>query len=423
MRLIIQYEGKSYLMKVYLVGGAVRDRLLGISVLERDWVVVGATPEELLKRKYRQVGRDFPVFLHPETKEEYALARTERKSAPGYYGFICDFSESVTLEEDLARRDLTINAMAMDEQGNLIDPYQGQRDLEEKLLRHVSPAFAEDPVRVLRVARFASRFHHLGFRIANETRLLMYSMVKQGELAHLIPERVWQEWQKSLEEKNPEQFILSLRSCDALRVVLPEINSLFGVPNPHQYHQEIDTGIHSLMTLRVSSRLSEEPLVRFAALLHDLGKASTPMQAWPKHHGHEDEGTKLIRALCARLRIPNDYRDLAVTVARVHLNIHRVCELRPNTIVKLLEQVDAFRRPQLFHKILIACQADAEGCGKTMDYRQSQLWNEILSECVKVTPQTFIAQGYEGKAIKEAMHQSRVACVERIMTSWKSNEK
>ncbi len=423
MRLIIQYEGKSYLMKVYLVGGAVRDRLLGIPAQERDWVVVGATPEELLKRKYRQVGRDFPVFLHPETKEEYALARTERKSAPGYYGFICDFSESVTLEEDLARRDLTINAMAMDEQGNLIDPYQGQRDLEEKLLRHVSSAFAEDPVRVLRVARFASRFHHLGFRIANETRLLMYSMVKQGELAHLIPERVWQEWQKSLEEKNPEEFILSLRSCDALRVILPEINSLFGVPNPHQYHQEIDTGIHSLMTLRASSELSEEPLVRFAALVHDLGKASTPIQAWPKHYGHEEEGTKLIRALCARLRIPNDYRDLAVTVARAHLNIHRVCELRPNTIVKLLEQVDAFRRPQLFHKILIACQADAESCGKTVVYRQTQLWNEILSECVKVTPQTFIVQGYEGKAIKEAMHQSRVACVERIMTSWKSNEK
>lgn len=423
MRLIIQYEGKSYLMKVYLVGGAVRDQLLGIPVLERDWVVVGATPEELLKKKYRQVGRDFPVFLHPETNEEYALARTERKSAPGYYGFTCDFSKSVTLEEDLARRDLTINAMAMDERGHLIDPYQGRRDIKEKLLRHVSPAFIEDPVRVLRVARFASRFHHLGFRIANETRLLMYSMVKRGELSHLVPERVWLEWQKSLVEKNPEQFILSLRSCDALRVVLPELNSLFGVPNPYRYHQEIDSGIHSLMALQVSSKLSQDPLIRFATLVHDLGKASTPMQSWPKHHEHEEKGVKLIQTLCSRLHIPNDYRDLAIIVSRAHLNIHRISELRPNTVVKILEQVDAFRRPQLFYKLLIACQADAESCGKTVTYHQNRLWNEILSQCVKVSPQTFIAQGFEGKAIKEAMHQSRVACVEQILTSWKSNEK
>ncbi|KGP62372.1 2', 3'-cyclic nucleotide 2'-phosphodiesterase [Legionella norrlandica] len=387
-------------MKVYLVGGAVRDRLLGFPVQERDWVVVGATPEDLLKKHYRQVGRDFPVFLHPETNEEYALARTERKSAPGYYGFTCDFSKSVTLEEDLARRDLTINAMAMDEHGHLIDPYQGQRDIEKKILRHVSPAFVEDPVRVLRVARFASRYYHLGFRIANETRLLMYSMVKRGELSHLVPERVWQEWQKSLGERNPEHFILSLRSCDALKVILPEMNSLFGVPNPYQYHQEIDSGIHSLMTLQTASELSQEPLIRFAALVHDLGKALTPIHAWPKHYDHEENGIKIIRDLCSRLRIPNDYRDLAVAVSRIHLNIHRVLDLRSSTIVKLLEHSDAFRRPQLFYKILIACQADAQSCGKTVNYYQAQLWHEIFSQCVKVTPQIFLAQGYEAKPLR-----------------------
>ncbi len=234
-------------MKVYLVGGAVRDQLLGLDTKERDWVVVGATPEMLLQQNYRQVGRDFPVFLHPVSKEEYALARTERKSAPGYYGFVCDFSSQVTLEEDLARRDLTINAMARDEQGTLIDPYHGQKDLKNKILRHVSPAFSEDPVRVLRVARFAARFHHLGFRLANETRALMYAMVKQGELAHLVPERVWKEWQKSLEEVNPEQFILTLRSCGALKIILPELDALFGIPNPYHYHHEIDSGIHSLL--------------------------------------------------------------------------------------------------------------------------------------------------------------------------------
>lgn len=420
---MLQYEGKSSLMKVYLVGGAVRDQLLGIPVHEQDWVVVGATPEQLLKNKFRQVGRDFPVFLHPDTNEEYALARTERKSAPGYYGFECDFSESVTLEEDLGRRDLTINAIARDESGTLIDPYNGQQDLQKKILRHVSPAFIEDPVRVLRVARFAARFHHLGFTLANETRSLMYSMVKRGELTHLVPERVWQEWQRSLEEKNPEQFLLTLRSCDALRVILPELNILFGVPNPYQYHPEIDSGIHTIMVLEAAVALSDDPIIRFAATVHDLGKALTPMSIWPKHHGHEGRGVSVIESLCARLRIPNEYRTLATLVSRTHLNIHRISELRATTIVKLLDQSDAFRRPQLFYNLLVACQADIEGRGRTVDYPQARLWSYILAECAKVSPQKVIALGYEGKAIKEALHVHRVACVELILNSWKTNEK
>lgn len=421
--LIVQYEGKLHLMKVYLVGGAVRDQLLNLPVTERDWVVVGASPEQLLHEKFRQVGRDFPVFLHPQTNEEYALARTERKSAPGYYGFSCDFSSTVTLEEDLARRDLTINAMAMDEKGLLIDPYHGQQDLDNKVLRHVSPAFVEDPVRVLRVARFAARFHHLGFKLADDTRSLMYSMVQHGELAHLVPERVWQEWQRSLEEKNPEQFIVTLRSCDALHVIFPELDDLFGVPNPYRYHHEVDSGIHTLMVLQAAVALSTDPVVRFAALVHDLGKAISPMHNWPSHHGHEEQGVPIIESLCSRLRIPNEYRTLAIAVSRFHLNIHRLSELRANTIVKILEQADAFRRPQLFYNMLIACQADAEGCGREVDYRQRDAWSYILTECAKVSAQAIMAQGYEGEAIKQALHQHRVACVELILNSWKINEK
>ncbi|MBA2648401.1 MAG: multifunctional CCA addition/repair protein [Legionella sp.] len=412
-------------MKVYLVGGAVRDTCLGLPVKERDWVVVGSTPQELIEKNFKQVGRDFPVFLHPKTKEEYALARTERKSAPGYYGFECNFSSKVSLEEDLARRDLTINAMAMDEHNNIIDPYGGQKDIENKLLRHVSPAFIEDPVRVLRLARFAARFHHLGFKLANETRCLMLAMVKRGELSHLVPERVWQEWQGSLEEKNPEQFILTLRSCDALKVVLPEIHALFGVPNPPKYHLEIDTGIHTVLVLQAASALSTDPIIRFAALVHDLGKATSPMSCWPKHHGHEERGVGLIETLAARLRIPSDYRTLAVLVSRFHLNIHRLFELRANTIVKMLYEIDAFRRPQLFLNLLLACQADAEGCGRAIEYSQSNLWRYILSECTKVTSQHMIALGFQDKAIKAALHQHRVACVNLIITSWniKKDEK
>lgn len=409
-------------MKVYLVGGAVRDQLLNLPVKERDWVIVGSNPDELIKKGFRQVGRDFPVFLHPETNEEYALARTERKSAPGYYGFACNFSEEVTLEEDLARRDLTINAMAQDEQGQIIDPYRGQQDIKDKLLRHVSPAFIEDPVRVLRIARFAARFHHLGFKLADDTRSLMYTMVQRGELAHLVAERVWQEWQKSLEENNPEQFILTLRSCDALRIILPEIEALFGIPNPYRYHHEIDSGVHTLFVLQAAVALTADPVIRFAALVHDLGKALSPMSHWPSHHGHEEKGVSIIDSLCSRLKIPNDYRKLATMVSRFHLNIHRLFELKATTIVKILERSDAFRRPHLFYNMLIACESDARGCGRELDYPQRKLWSYLLSECAKVNSQEIIAEGYTGDAIKEALHQRRVACVELILNSWKTNE-
>ncbi|MFC3907994.1 multifunctional CCA addition/repair protein [Legionella dresdenensis] len=410
-------------MKIYLVGGAVRDQLLGYPVTEHDWVVVGATPELMLEQGYTQVGKDFPVFLHPKTREEYALARMERKSAPGYYGFQCDFSKSVTLEEDLQRRDLTINAIAMDEKGELIDPYQGAKDIEAKILRHVSPAFVEDPVRVLRLARFAARYHHLGFTVANETRLLMYNMVKQGELTHLVAERVWQEWYRSLTERNPEQFLSVLRACGALAVVLPEIDALFGVPNSVHYHPEVDSGIHTLMVLQAAVKLSDKPLVRFAALVHDLGKARTPMTAWPKHHGHEEGGVAVIEQLCERLRIPTDYRKFAVMVSRYHLNIHRLFELRANTIVKVLDRTDAFRRPELFEQLLLVCEADAQGCGRTIDYRQAQGWRYIHSECLKISAQKVIEQGFQGIQVKEELHRRRVACVEIILNSWKHNEK
>jgi tRNA nucleotidyltransferase (CCA-adding enzyme) len=410
-------------MKVYLVGGAVRDQLLNLPIKERDWVVVGASPEQLLEKKFRQVGRDFPVFLHPDTNEEYALARTERKSAPGYYGFTCDFSTSVTLEEDLARRDLTINAMAQDEQGNIIDPYNGRYDLEQKILRHVSPAFVEDPVRVLRLARFAARYYYLGFRVADETRSLMYSMVQQNELSHLVAERVWQELQRTLEEKNPEQFIMTLRSCDALRIIFPELHALFGVPNPYHYHHEVDSGVHMLMVLQGAVALTEDPVTRFAALVHDLGKAESPMKNWPSHHGHEEAGVPIIEALCERLRIPNEYRVLATMVSRYHLLIHRLSELRAETIVKILEKTDAFRRAELFYNMLLACKADAEGAGRKVNYRQSSLWGYLLTECAKVNAQDIIAQGYEGAAIKQELHRRRVACVELILNSWKTNEK
>lgn len=398
-------------MKIYLVGGAVRDQLLGYPVSERDWVVVGSTPAQLLHLGYRQVGSDFPVFIHPDSGEEYALARTERKSGLGYYGFDCNFDSKVTLEEDLLRRDLTINAMAMDENNQLIDPYNGLSDLKAKKLRHVSGAFVEDPVRVLRVARFLARYAHLGFQLAAETRLLMYNMVKNGELDHLVPERVWQEWQRSLLEKNPDVFMTTLRSCAALEVILPEFEQLFGVPNPPQYHAEIDSGVHSLMVLQAAVMMSADPKVRFASLVHDLGKGLTPMSLWPKHHGHEQRGIALIERLCARLRIPVEYRELAVMASCYHLTIHRLFELKPATIVSLLEKTDAFRRPQRFFDLLIACEADAQGCGRTVDYQQRDLWIKIYNECAKISAQECIAQGYEGKAIKEALHLARVNAV------------
>lgn len=403
-------------MKVYLVGGAVRDQLLGYEIKERDWVVVGSTPEDLEKKGYQRVGSDFPVFLHPKTKEEYALARTERKSSPGYYGFSCEFNPQITLEEDLLRRDLTINAMAMDQHGNIIDPYNGQADLRNKVLRHVSKAFIEDPVRVLRVARFASRYHHLGFHIAKETISLMYSMVKNGELSHLISERVWQEWFKSLNEKDPQIFIMALRECGALKVVLPEIDALFGVPNPVIHHPEIDTGIHSLLCLQNARKICNDPRISFAALVHDLGKTITPQTEWPSHHGHEEIGQQLIQNLCIRLKMPSNFKELAKMVCQYHLSIHRFFELKAKTKITILEATDAYRRPSLFEKLLIACEADAKGrLGfSEIDYPQRKAWLHLLKETAQISPQSFIAKGLQGRAIKEALHQERVVYALRI---------
>ena len=348
-------------MQVYLVGGAVRDALLGVPVRERDWVVVGATREELLAGGYREVGRDFPVFLHPETHEEYALARLERKVAPGYRGFAVEFGPGVTLEDDLARRDLTINAMARSGDGALIDPYGGAADIEARMLRHVSPAFAEDPVRVLRAARFAARFAPLGFRIAPETLALMRAMVERHEIDALVAERVWQETDKALRETAASEYFRVLRGCGALRVIFPEIDALFGVPQPVEWHPEIDTGVHVLMVLDQAVALGADAAVRFAALVHDLGKGATPRAEWPGHRGHEERSVALIETLAARLRVPTAYRELALIVARDHGLVHRALELRPGTIVEMFERVDAFRRPDRFADMLLACEADYRG--------------------------------------------------------------
>jgi tRNA nucleotidyltransferase (CCA-adding enzyme) len=348
-------------MQVYLVGGAVRDSLLGLPVRERDWVVVGATRAELLRQNFREVGRDFPVFLHPTTHEEYALARLERKIGPGYRGFEFQSGPEVTLEQDLSRRDLTINAIARTEDGVLIDPFGGQADLTARVLRHVSPSFIEDPVRVLRVARFAARFAAQGFRIAAETLELMRAIAASGELDALVAERVWQETERALDTPEPGVYFGVLRECRALRVIFPEIDALFGVPQPPEWHPEIDTGVHTLMVLDQAARLSPDTAVRFAALVHDLGKGATPPAQWPRHHGHEERSVALIERLAARLRIPTGHRDLAVIVARYHGNAHRAFELRPQTVLEFLEKADAFRRPERYVQVLIACEADARG--------------------------------------------------------------
>ncbi|MEJ2509473.1 MAG: multifunctional CCA addition/repair protein, partial [Gammaproteobacteria bacterium] len=348
-------------MDIYLVGGSVRDKHLGLPVADRDWVVVGATAEDMLRAGYRQVGRDFPVFLHPQTGEEYALARTERKTAPGYTGFNVHAAPDVTLEQDLQRRDLTINAMAETPEGELIDPYHGMSDLQARVLRHVSPAFVEDPVRILRVARFAARLVPLGFGIAEETLALMREMVANGEVDALVPERVWAELVRALGESRPSRFFEVLRECGALARLLPEVDRLFGVPQPEQHHPEIDTGVHVMMVVDQAARLSPEPAVRFAALVHDLGKGITPREQWPRHVEHEARGVPLVEALCERYKVPNDFRDLAVLVTRYHLHYHRAAELRPGTLLDLFQSLDAFRRPERFEQFLLACEADARG--------------------------------------------------------------
>ncbi|HEU4779441.1 MAG TPA: multifunctional CCA addition/repair protein [Steroidobacteraceae bacterium] len=403
-------------MQVYLVGGAVRDRLLGREVSERDWVVVGATPAELERKGFIPVGRDFPVFLHPKTKEEHALARLERKVGPGYRGFTTEFAPDVTLEDDLKRRDLTINAMAQDGAGNVIDPHGGQADLAARLLRHVSDAFAEDPVRILRVARFAARYAPLGFRIADETLALMQKMVADGEANALVAERVWTETEKALGEPSPDVFISVLRDCGALKVVYPEIDALFGVPQPAKWHPEVDTGIHQLMALRQAVRLGGGVQVRFAVLMHDLGKAATPIDKLPSHPGHEDTGAALVESLADRLRVPNHLRELAVVTARYHTHVHRAFELRAATVLGTLESCDAFRRPERFTDFLMACEADARGRTglEDRDYPQRGYFAAARAAAAAVMLSTEERAGLSGAQIGEELRRRRIGAIETL---------
>jgi tRNA nucleotidyltransferase (CCA-adding enzyme) len=403
-------------MQTYLVGGAVRDALLGLPVRERDWVVVGARPEDLVRAGYRLVGRDFPVFLHPTTHEEYALARTERKTGPGYRGFETRYSPDVTLAEDLRRRDLTINAMARDAGGALIDPYGGERDLAARLLRHVSEAFAEDPVRILRVARFAARFAAQGFRVAPETMTLMRAMVAAGEAAALVPERVWQETARALAEPAPEVFVAVLRESGALAVVFPELDRLYGVPQPPRWHPEVDTGVHVELVLAAAARLSPLPRVRFAALVHDLGKGTTPPAEWPKHVGHEERGARLIAALAERLRVPNDFRELAVLVARHHGLCHRALELRASTVLELLEHCDALRRPERFAEFLLACEADLRGRTgfADRDYPQGGFLRAALAAAQATQLGAAERAALDGAAIGARLREARLAALHAL---------
>ncbi len=403
-------------METYLVGGAVRDDLLGYPVAERDWVVVGATPQHLLDLGYRQVGRDFPVFLHPETREEYALARTERKQGHGYTGFAVHCDPDVTLEQDLMRRDLTINAMARSAAGALIDPYGGQRDLADRVLRHVSPAFVEDPLRVLRTARFAARYAHLGFSVAAQTRALMAEIVAQGELQHLPMERVWGELERALGERDPDRFVLELRACGALAALLPELDALFGVPQSPQYHPEIDTGVHTLMALQQAVRLSGAADVRFAVLIHDLGKGTTPQAEWPRHIAHEQRGRKLVDRVCQRLRVPNPFRELALQVCEFHTLCHRALELRGATLLKLLVRTDALRRPERFEAFLLACEADARGREglESRAYPQADYLRRALAVAREVKAADFADSGLSGKTLGAAIEAERIHRLEAM---------
>jgi len=407
-------------MKIHLVGGAVRDRLLGLPVRDRDFVVVGARPEDMVRLGYKSVGKDFPVFLHPQTAEEYALARTERKTGRGYHGFAFDAAPEVTLEDDLRRRDLTINAMAEDETGALIDPYGGADDLRNGLLRHVSPAFAEDPVRVLRVARFAARYADRGFRVAEATLALMQQMVENGEVDHLQAERVWSETQKALTEATPSAFVRTLRDCGALKVLFPEVDALYGVPQRAEYHPEIDTGIHTGMVLDMAAQLAPgDALIGWCALTHDLGKALTAPDKLPSHPGHEHAGIAPIDALCTRLKVPAEYAALARLVCRLHLLAHTAFDLRPATVLGLFEQLDAFRRQERLTQFLLVCEADKRGrLGMAQDdYPQARFLRAAFSAAVAVDAAPFIAKGLVGPAIGDAIRQARVREIEAIPRS------
>ncbi len=403
-------------MQVYLVGGAVRDEQLGLPVTERDWCVVGASPDELLDAGYKQVGKDFPVFLHPETGEEHALARTERKTGAGYHGFAFDTSADVTLEEDLSRRDLTINALAQDQDGKLIDPFGGMDDVKKRLLRHVSDAFVEDPVRILRAARFAARFSELGFRIAPETRNLMREMVANGEADALVPDRVWKETELALLGPNPHLFFEALRACGALRVVFPEIDALFGVPQPAQWHPEIDTGVHTMMVVAVAEALSSDLEVRFAALVHDVGKGTTSPDDLPSHPGHEQRGKNMILAMADRLPVPKASRDLAALVAEYHTHCHRALELKDTTLLKVLEKTDAFRRPQRFEQFLVACEADARGrmAFRNRDYPQADHLRAAFAAAASVDAGSIASSNYAAQ-IPEAIRRARLDAIKAAL--------
>ena len=405
-------------MQVYLVGGAIRDEQLGLPVRERDWCVVGARPDELAALGYKQVGKDFPVFLHPETSEEYALARTERKTAPGYHGFAFDFAPDVSIEDDLRRRDLTINAIARSEDGEIVDPYGGMADIERRVLRHVSDAFAEDPVRILRVARFAARFHDLGFTVAEETLSLMRDIVDAGEADALVPDRVWKETETALAGNNSRVFFETLRECGALAATYPEVDALFGVPQPEKWHPEIDTGLHTMMVLDQAAALSDDLAVRFACLVHDLGKATTPKFRLPSHPGHEHRGCKLIRKLCQRLPVPNACRDLGLLVSEYHTHCHRALELRPKTIIKVLEATDSFRRPERFEKFLLACEADARGRAGLEDraYPQADYLRDAHFAATAIDTAR-IAKEHEGGNIARAIRRARIAAVAEFRAS------
>jgi tRNA nucleotidyltransferase (CCA-adding enzyme) len=401
-------------MRTWLVGGAVRDRLLGLPVGDRDHVVVGSTADEMLARGFRPVGKDFPVFLHPATGEEYALARTERKTAPGYTGFVFHAEPGVTLEDDLARRDFTINAIAEDEAGAIVDPFGGVRDLESRVLRHVSPAFAEDPVRILRGARFLARFAPLGFRVADETLALMRDMVARGEADHLVAERVWQELQRALAQPMPSAAIGLLRECGALSVLLPEVDALFGVPQRADYHPEIDTGLHTLMVCDMAARLAPgNARVGFAALTHDLGKALTPVDALPKHVMHERTGLDPLRAVCDRYKVPSDYRQLAVAACREHLNVHRIAELRPETVHDLLQRCDGFRQPARIAELALVCEADKRGRGgmAEADYPAAALLLRLHRAACAVSARDLDLAGASGPEVGDKLRLARIAAI------------
>ncbi len=404
-------------MQIYLVGGAVRDRLLNLSSNDNDWVVVGATSGEMLSLGFQAVGKDFPVFLHPDTNEEYALARTERKSGNGYTGFECYFSADVTLQEDLSRRDLTINAIAQDEAGNIIDPYGGQDDINNKLLRHVSAAFVEDPLRVLRVARFAAKLGSFGFTVAPETLALMKEIVDSGELNHLTQERVWQEWHKSLLTARPDLFLSVLKQCGALKIVIPEIDALFGVPQSEKWHPEIDSGIHTLMVTGQAALLSDSATVRFAAQLHDLGKGATPEAEWPSHKMHAQTGLAIIKSLCKRVKVPLEYRELALAVCAQHSDIHNAKKLDAAAFLKVLNGLDVWRRPQRLPQVLTVCEADHRGRKgmEHLDYPQKAIFEKAYHAALSVDVQEVIRGGFEGKHIRDELDRRRAEAIKQVL--------